>query len=99
MCEKALWELIFPNMLGLHVTCAFPQETGRDGYHWKMASETWPTSADHSSVAMMTQREGAEGEEPRSSSSAHKQEALNLLCFQGAACPRGPPASSACRPS
>uniref|UniRef100_A0A3Q4ABS3 Myogenic factor 6 n=1 Tax=Mola mola TaxID=94237 RepID=A0A3Q4ABS3_MOLML len=36
-----------------------PHETSRDGYHWKTASETWPTSADHSTVAMMTQREGS----------------------------------------
>ncbi|XP_068442508.1 myogenic factor 6 [Clinocottus analis] len=28
-------------------------------YHWKKSSETWPTSADHSSAAMTHQREGA----------------------------------------
>ncbi|XP_035530715.1 myogenic factor 6 [Dicentrarchus labrax] len=27
-------------------------------YHWKKSSETWPTSADHSTAAMMNQREG-----------------------------------------
>ncbi|XP_059182040.1 myogenic factor 6 [Centropristis striata] len=27
-------------------------------YHWKKSSETWPTSADHSTAAMTNQREG-----------------------------------------
>ncbi|XP_031714939.1 myogenic factor 6 [Anarrhichthys ocellatus] len=27
-------------------------------YHWKKSSETWPTSADHSTAAMINQREG-----------------------------------------
>ncbi|XP_040031598.1 myogenic factor 6 [Gasterosteus aculeatus] len=27
-------------------------------YHWKKSSETWPTSADHSTAALMSQREG-----------------------------------------
>ncbi|XP_041819757.1 myogenic factor 6 [Chelmon rostratus] len=29
-----------------------------DEYHWKKASETWSTSADHSTAAVMNQREG-----------------------------------------
>ncbi|XP_040004779.1 myogenic factor 6 [Xiphias gladius] len=28
-------------------------------YHWKKSSEPWPTSADHSTAAMINQREGA----------------------------------------
>ncbi|XP_049892737.1 myogenic factor 6 [Epinephelus moara] len=28
-------------------------------YHWKKSSESWPTSADHSTAAMTNQREGA----------------------------------------
>ncbi|KAA8580307.1 myogenic factor 6 [Etheostoma spectabile] len=27
-------------------------------YHWKKSSETWPTSADHSTAAIINQREG-----------------------------------------
>ncbi|XP_034382142.1 myogenic factor 6 [Cyclopterus lumpus] len=27
-------------------------------YHWKKSSESWPTSADHSTAAMINQREG-----------------------------------------
>ncbi|XP_030005762.1 myogenic factor 6 [Sphaeramia orbicularis] len=27
--------------------------------HWKKSSETWPTSADHSTTAMITQKEGS----------------------------------------
>ncbi|XP_041636859.1 myogenic factor 6 [Cheilinus undulatus] len=40
--------------------------SGHD-YHWKKASESWPTSADHSTAAMMNQREG-NGESSGSSS-------------------------------
>ncbi|XP_035477392.2 myogenic factor 6 [Scophthalmus maximus] len=31
------------------------------GYHWKKASEPWPTSADHSTAALTTHREGTSG--------------------------------------
>ncbi|CAJ1054675.1 myogenic factor 6 [Xyrichtys novacula] len=31
--------------------------SGHD-YHWKKSSESWPTSADHSTAAMINQREG-----------------------------------------
>ncbi|XP_040886075.1 myogenic factor 6 isoform X2 [Toxotes jaculatrix] len=36
-------------------------------YHWKKSSEPWPTSADHSTAAMINQREGT-GESSASSS-------------------------------
>uniref|UniRef100_A0A7N8X4X0 Myogenic factor 6 n=1 Tax=Mastacembelus armatus TaxID=205130 RepID=A0A7N8X4X0_9TELE len=39
-------------------------------YHWKKASETWPTCADHSTAAMMNQREGT-SESSASSSLLH----------------------------
>ncbi|KAM9334983.1 LOW QUALITY PROTEIN: myogenic factor 6 [Symphorus nematophorus] len=32
---------------------------GSHEYHWKKASETWSTSADHSTAAMTNQKEGA----------------------------------------
>ncbi|XP_071761677.1 myogenic factor 6 [Centroberyx gerrardi] len=34
------------------------QSVANHEYHWKKSSETWQTSADHSSVAMMNQRDG-----------------------------------------
>ncbi|CAN9508443.1 unnamed protein product [Ophioblennius macclurei] len=49
-------------------SCFNPKEHSVSGedYHWKKSSESWPTSADHSTAAM-TQREGA-GESSASSS-------------------------------
>ncbi|XP_071368324.1 myogenic factor 6 [Centroberyx affinis] len=34
------------------------QSVANHEYHWKKSSESWQTSADHSSVAMMNQRDG-----------------------------------------
>lgn len=36
----------------------FLQVASHEDYHWKKASENWLTSADHSTAAMLNQREG-----------------------------------------
>ncbi|XP_070848144.1 myogenic factor 6 [Chaetodon trifascialis] len=49
-----------------------------DEYHWKKASETWSTSADHSTAVMMNQREGT-SESSASSSLLHLSSIVNSI--------------------
>ncbi|KAM3588148.1 uncharacterized protein V6R79_022684 [Siganus canaliculatus] len=48
------------------------------GYQWKKASEAWSTSADHSSAAMLNQREGA-GESSASTSLLRLSSIVNSI--------------------
>ncbi|TKS90549.1 Myogenic factor 6 [Collichthys lucidus] len=47
-------------------------------YHWKKSSETWSTSADHSTAAVMNDREGA-GESSASSSLLRLSSIVNSI--------------------
>lgn len=62
-CTLILFVVCFCDQFfrGYVMSAVFLQGASHDEYHWKKASESCSTSADHSTAAMINQREGASG--------------------------------------